>query len=63
MLIIGGTGFAVGRNNGGSATVGMQLFLLTWLLGMVSYTLYGIGVLEALNIHDWVGTWSASLTG
>jgi hypothetical protein len=60
VVIIGGTGFVVGRNNGGSTFTGLRLFLLSWVLGMMGYTLYGIGVLEPV---EEIGAWGALLTG
>ena len=60
MVIIGGTGFIAGRNNGGSTTTGMRLFLWSWVLGMVGYTLYGMGVLKAM---EQIGAWGPLLTG
>ena len=60
MVIIGGTGFLAGRNNGGSTITGMRLFLWSWVLGMAGYTLYGLGVLKAM---EQVGAWGPLLTG
>jgi beta-N-acetylhexosaminidase len=60
MVIIGGTGFVAGRNNGGSTITGMRLFLWSWVLGMVGYTLYGLGALKAM---EQVGAWGPLLTG
>lgn len=62
MFIIGGTGFVVGRNDGGSTVTGVRLFLWTWFLGMVGYILYGIGALEAWDVRERAGAWGALLT-
>jgi uncharacterized membrane protein YeaQ/YmgE (transglycosylase-associated protein family) len=61
-LILGTIGFVIGRNNS-TTVVGLRLFLWTWLLGMVSYTLYALGALEALKVNKHVGAWSALLMG
>jgi beta-N-acetylhexosaminidase len=63
MLMIGGIGFVMGRNDTGSTVVGVRLALWIWLLGMVGYILYGLGALEALKIQERVGAWGALLTG
>ncbi len=57
---VGGAGFIVGRQRNGSAATGMRLFLWSWIVGMASYTLYGVGRLGAL---ESVGAWGASLAG
>ena len=60
VVVIGGTGFIVGHGDGGSAVTGTRLFLWSWVLGMVGYTLYGVGALGAL---EQVGKWGALLAG
>ena len=62
MIIIGGTGFVVGRNDGGSTVAGMRLFLWTWILGMAGYALYALGGLDALGVPARLGAWGALLT-
>jgi hypothetical protein len=62
MIIIGGTGFVVGRNDGGSTVTGMRLFLWTWILGMAGYALYALGGLDALGVPARLGAWGALLT-
>jgi hypothetical protein len=52
MMVIGIAGFMVGSNDGGSAVVGMRLLLWTWVLGMAGYTLYAIGALDVLGVHN-----------
>jgi hypothetical protein len=60
VLVIGGVGFIMGRSDGGSMVAGMRLFLWSWVLGMISYSLYGIGALKAL---EQVEPWGALLVG
>jgi beta-N-acetylhexosaminidase len=60
VLVIGGVGFAMGRSDGGSMVAGMRLFLWSWVLGMIGYSLYGIGALKAL---EQVEPWGALLVG
>jgi hypothetical protein len=62
MMLIGGIGFVVGRNETGSTVVGMRLGLWVWMLGMVGYILYGLGALEVLKVRERVGAWGALLT-
>jgi beta-N-acetylhexosaminidase len=60
VMIIGSVSFVVGRGDGGSTLTAMRLFLWTWVLGMVGYTMYGVGVLK---IVERAGGWGAPLTG
>lgn len=60
VMIIGGIGFVLGRNDGGSTVTGVRLFLWSWMLGMVGYTLYGIGWLKSV---EQIGAGGALLAG
>ncbi len=60
VIIIGAVGFVTGRGESGSTITGMRLSLWSWVTGMASYSLYGVGALEAA---EQVGAWGAFLTG
>jgi hypothetical protein len=63
VMIIGGTGFVIGRANGGTTVNGMKLFLWSWMLGMLGYILYGIGALESTRVGERFGEWTPLLVG
>ena len=60
VAMIGSAGFIMGRGDGGSAVTATRLFLGSWVLGMVGYSLYGIGAVEAL---ERFGEWGALIAG